>query len=324
MITQFKRPMLAASLLPPDVEHSDEQILLAMKKLRYPVAATLKRDGIRALRLNGTLLSRTLKRIPNAELRKSSLVMPGGIDMELWSKDLQYNEIESIVMSHEHLDTDKVQFHILDWFKPELCYVMRIQSIMQLMPSMPQNLVKFSPPVMCQNAEQLFAFLKVCEDAAGEGICFRTLTSPYCQKPTKDNRSTLAEQWLVKFARSVREEATIVGFVEQMENTNRAKYDKLGRMDRASYQDGMVGKGTLGALWVERTVSCTGPDNIIDVSIQKFKIGTGVGLTNALRKEIWSNQSKYLGRQITYKCKAHGAKIKPRSPIMVGFRTEGF
>ena len=64
-MTIFHRPMLAASLLPPSVDHSDENILAAMAKLRYPVLATIKKDGIRALRMNGTLLSRTLKPIPN-------------------------------------------------------------------------------------------------------------------------------------------------------------------------------------------------------------------------------------------------------------------
>jgi len=53
-----------------------------------------------------------------------------------------------------------------------------------------------------------------------------------------------------------------------------------------------------------------------------FNIGTGVGLTEFLRKKIYDNQSDYLGRLIVYKCKQHGMKIKPRHPVMVGFRSE--
>src|SRR6185369_13207555 len=135
-----------------------------------------------------TLLSRTFKQIPNVELRNRSMILPGGADMELWNKELQYHEIESIVMSRSHTDTNKIEFHILDWIMMG-SYAERVYKIMQIMPNYFTSAgVRFSPPVLCDNAEQLMAFFKLCEEEAGEGMCFRTPVSPY-----KEGRSTLKE-----------------------------------------------------------------------------------------------------------------------------------
>jgi len=304
--------MLAAPLMSLNSEHTDDAILAAMKKLHYPVMATLKKDGIRGLRLNSNLLSRTFKRIPNFDLCTRSMILPGGADMELWNKDLAYHEIESIVMSRNHPDTDKIQFHLLDWVMLG-SYAERVYKIMEIMPNYaPAMGVKFSPPVMCDNAEQLIAFFLLCEEEAGEGICFRTPTSPY-----KQGRSTLKEQYLVKLARYITAEAVIVGFVEQMENTNGPQWNRAGKMDRSSELAGMVGKNTLGAFVVRPAGVPLNPDNLFG---DEFKIGTGIGLDDNLRKEIWDNQDKYLGRVISYRSKPHGKKTKPRSPTFRGFR----
>jgi len=174
-MTTFKEPMLACPLLPPEVECTDETVFAAMRKLRYPVLSTLKKDGVRGLRLNGTLLSRSLKKIPNKSIATRSLCLPGGMDVELWNKSLTYNEVQSIVMSHEHPSSDQIQFHIIDWYIPEcpsMSYVERMSRVAALMPELPAEYVKFGPPVVCQNAEQLFAFERLVIEEVGEGICF--------------------------------------------------------------------------------------------------------------------------------------------------------
>lgn len=301
---KFLRPILAAPLLPPSVEHTDENILAAMQKLRYPVLATLKKDGIRALRLDGSLLSRTRKPIPNRSIRERSLVMPGGFDMELWNPDLRYDEIESIVMSREHPRSDEIQFHVLDWFSLVYDYEYRTRYIQSMPQEWNEHGVRFEIPVRCNVAEELFSHFQWSENMEGEGICFRLPNSPY-----KQGRSTLKEQYLVKLSRYHYSEATIVGFVEQMENGNSQTTNALGLSERSSHGENMIGKNTLGALL------CQLP------SSETITIGTGVGLTNALRREIWHNQNKYLGLTIKFKHKDHGQKILPRSPVFVGFRS---
>ena len=54
----------------------------------------------------------------------------------------------------------------------------------------------------------------------------------------------------------------------------------------------------------------------------EFYIGTGQGLTKALRKEIWNNKDSYVGKLIKYKYQPSGQKDLPRFPSWLGFRDE--
>ena len=303
----FTKPMLAASLLPSNAEHTDQNILEAMSKLKYPVLATLKKDGIRAIKL-GELASRTLKRIPNLSIQKRSEKLPYYLDMELWNPALSYDEVESIVMSREHPDTDKIQFHLLDLVSDTKNYLHRCLIIQEdYALHIKYEDIKWTSPILCHNAQALFGVFLTCEQQEGEGICFRTPDSPY-----KQGRSTLREQYLVKLSRYLRTEVKIIGFTEQLANTNPEKRSPVGMMARRKTVGNSVPKNTLGAFL------CELPNG------DKIDVGTGVGLTDALRKEIWLNRDCYFGKQITVKHKPIGQKNKLRHPIFVGFRTEGF
>ena len=302
----FNRPMLACSLLKPDEPHTDEVILEKMKGLRYPVIVTLKKDGIRAIKL-GDLASRTLKKIPNISISKRAEWLPYGLDMELWTPDLPYDQIESIVMSKVHQDQDKIQFHVLDWWQGNnYSYVNRLFLIEEaVMCKLPNLCVELPFYFHCGNALQLFNAFKRVEEVEGEGICFRVPDSPY-----KQGRSTLKEQYLIKLARFTRDEAVIIGFEEQLLNTNASKTDFVGLTKRSSCQEGMVGKGVLGAFVVRYKNGLEG------------RIGTGVGLTDKKRAEIWDRREEWLNKTIVYKSKGHGVKTKPRSPVFIGKRNE--
>ena len=223
--------------------------------------------------------------------------------MELYNPELSYNQIQSIVMSEEHPDSDKIQFHVLDWFGPAGFYATRL---LLMLNCGPLNFVYYPIPVACHNAKQLLDCFIDYENK-GEGICFRTPNSPY-----KQGRSTLKEQYLVKLARFSRTELTIIGFKEQFENGNPDLRNDVGYMKRQTCGDMMVGKNTLGAFLCK------------DISGNSVDVGTGVGLTDKLRKEIWSNRDCYFGKQITVKHKPHGQKDVLRHPIFVGFREKGY
>jgi DNA ligase-1 len=303
---KFKRPILAAPLLPSDVEHNDIIVLQTMHKLSYPVLASLKMDGIRAIKLD-KLVSRTLKPIPNRSIQDRALKLPAGYDMELWNPDLSYDEVESIVMSREHPNSDKISFYLLDLFDEWLTYTQRCECLWNYVTAGIYTDVKFSYPVFCGDADQLFRIEQEVIRDHGEGICFRTPLSPY-----KQGRSTLREQYLVKLCRYVHIEATIVTVIEQFANCNADNYNAVGMMDRSSCVTGLVGKNTLGAFLVR------------DEDGLEFRVGTGVGLTDARRKELWNKRDELPGKVITIKHKPHGMKVKPRSPVFIGFREKGF
>ena len=293
--------MLAASLLKPTDKHDDETILAAMQKLRYPVLATLKLDGIRAIKLDD-LYSRTLKKIPNHSIRARAMKLPAGFDMELFNPDLAYDEIESIVMSREHPRSDLIQFHVLDWIEIAPYYQNRCYEYHQWCYS--NNNFDAIPVATSTflDAEYLFKYFLECESEHGEGICFRTPNSPY-----KQGRSTLKEQYLVKLTRMLQSEAVIIGMEEAVENINPIQRNAIGAMDRSSCKANMIGKNMLGALIV-RDLKTN----------QEFKIGTG--FDEYTRKYIWFHKDEYIDRICLYKFKPHGTKVLPRCPSWKGFR----
>jgi hypothetical protein len=307
-MTKFK-PLLAAPLMPSDLPHSDDNILAAMKQLRYPVWGSLKLDGIRGVRC-GDLFSRTLKLIPNIQVRFKSMKLPTGFDCELYNPELAYDEIESIVMSEIHPDYQKIQFHVLDWYDNGTAgYLQRCIDIQRnLSPQWAD--VHFGFPVLCKDADELMQFFLRAEQDEGEGICFRLANGLYVQKSGIENRSTLREQLLVKLARFVRTEVTVLRIIEASENTNREKRNALGKMDRSHTIEGRVGKGMLGAFWVRNAEGL------------EFKVGAGV-MKHRDRITTWQEQDKWVGQTITIKSKAHGVKVKPRSPTYCGLRKDG-
>jgi DNA ligase-1 len=291
--------MKAAPLLEPTEEHTDDAIHKALCQLKvWPKIATVKVDGIRGLRTTDLVSVRNIL-IPNESIRRRSMVYPYGFDCELHNPDLQYDEIESIVMSEEHEHSDKIQFHPIDLYS-EMGYLDRVTLVGQV-----HNI--FIETFPCYHPDSLMElFLKV-EQEQGEGVCFRSADSPY-----KQGRSTLNEEYLIKLCRYTREEVTIVSCYEQMLNKNRKHSSNIGTSKRSRSIGAMVGKDTLGGFWVT------------DKNGVAFKVGTGVGLTESRRQQLWERQDELIGKQITIKAKSHGKKVKPRSPVFVGFREEGF
>jgi hypothetical protein len=302
------KPILAATLLPSDQPCNDETVMAAMKSLRYPVMATVKKDGVRALRLEDIYLaSRTLKWIPNTALCARAIALPVGYDMELWSPKLTYNEIQSIVMT-ENADSEEIEFHVLDDFTKGGPYKTRIQSLNN--DYVLKSNYTFEYPIVCWSAEGLFEFEKQCINYHSEGICFRIPDSPY-NTGMADNRSTLFQQYLVKHCRWIYSDCQIIGFKEQMFNGNKVRRNALGKMDRSKSIQGMIPKDTLGAFSVKNEHGI------------EFDVGNGMGLDELTRQYIWLHQDKYLGKWIVVKSKAHGVKNKPRSPIFWGFKKKG-
>ncbi len=95
-----------------------------------------------------------------------------------------------------------------------------------------------------------------------------------------------------------------------MHNTNAAKRNDVGATKRSAAKSGLVPKGTLGAFIVR---------DLADG--KEFSIGTGIGLNDALKAEVWRNQKKYVGQIVKYRFQKMGTKDAPRIPSFQGFRS---
>lgn len=272
-------------------------------KIIYPVLGTPKLDGIRGLIVDGKALTRSFKPIPNAFIRAElESICPNDFDGEIVLKGKSFNEISSAVMSED--GKPDFTYVVFDYCRdPSETYQMRMLKL-GACPKLPR--VEYLLPTTINNAEELDLFEEKCLAEGYEGIIFRSWNSPY-----KFGRSTEREGYMLKLKRFTDSEAIILSLHEQMHNNNEATKDVFGHTDRRSCQENLVPADTLGKFWVKDVYSGA-----------EFGIGTGRGLTKELRKEIWTNQSKYVGKLIKYKSQKFGEKDVPRLPVFLGFRDE--
>jgi DNA ligase-1 len=267
--------------------------------------ATPKLDGIRALLINGKLVSRTFKPIRNTHIKTQlEKHLPEGADGEVIISHDNFQETSGGVMREE--GTPDFTFYWFDWVKDELgkTYTERMADIeayskKHKLPDFIQPLL----PTLIESQKDAIKFEDKVLEEGYEGVIFRSQGGPY-----KCGRSTMREEFLMKFKQFSDGEAVIVGFGEKMHNENEAKKDNFGRTKRSTAQDGLVPAGTLGKFFVKEVK--TGVE---------FEIGSG--MNDALRAEVWKHKKDYLGKIVKYRhFEKSGVKDKPRFPTFEGFR----
>jgi DNA ligase-1 len=146
-----------------------------------------------------------------------------------------------------------------------------------------------------------------------EGAMIRDPEGPY-----KNGRSTLNQQWLVKYKEWSEAEGTVIGFEELYHNANEDVKDNFGYAKRSSAKDGMVPMDTLGAL-------------VLNTEWGELRVGTGFDET--ARKLIWERNKIPIewesiadpvdvGRKVTFKYQSFGMQERPRFPVFLRFREE--
>lgn len=284
--------------------------LLAAKKpvfenLKFPLLATPKIDGIRCLVIDGKAVSRSFKPIPNHHIRNLiEANCPNGFDGEILCGD-GFSDVQSMVMARE--GEPKFTYLVFDYVQTSLLtpYVERINELVGFVNWNPrcQDVVKVLVPEIVRSLDELKEVMARHLTEGHEGTMVRTPESPY-----KCGRASLKEGYLTAIKYFEDGEAEVYGFEELMHNENEKTQDAFGHSERSSNKENMLPGNTLGAFLVRKS------DGV------EFKIGTGQGLTTALRKEIWDNKDQYLGKLVHYRSQPHGVKDKPRIPVWHGFR----
>jgi DNA ligase-1 len=275
-------------------------------KLEYPLLASVKLDGIRAVVIDGVVYSRSMKPIRSKTVQKlfgrSEL---NGLDGELlygdWNAPNVFNLTTQACMSTDlkpEFDEGKITFAVFDKIDEDGPYFMRSIKAAELCHFDSQT--EFVTQLKVESEKELLEFEQEALDDGYEGVMVRSLNGRY-----KQGRSTAKEGLIGKIKRFEDAEAVVIGFEEKMTNTNEKKTNELGYSERSTSKDGMVGANTLGALICE----CEG-----------IRFTCGSGLDDSLRNEIWQNRDKYLGKLITFKHFAVGRKDSFRFPIFKGFR----
>lgn len=273
--------------------------------------ASTKLDGIRAVVLNGQLVSRTLKPIRNRHIQ-SVLARPEleGLDGELiigapYGEGVFQRSISGVMSQEGRPDFTYYVFdnHVLG--RAGMIFGDRTEAVKESVKSLehlfPQIIYLAQWPIMDINRlEQLEeSFVQ----QGYEGVILRWAMAPY-----KLDRSTLKERYMLKLKRFSDSEARIVGFEELLHNDNEAQTDERGYTHRSSHKANKRGGGTLGKLRVQ------------SISRPEWEFSIGTGLDFSLRNEIWNNQPKFIDRIVKFKYLEVGTLDLPRHPVFLGFR----
>lgn len=274
--------------------------------LKWPLLASPKLDGIRAMVISGVLVSRTMKPIPNDHVRGMfSLPEFEGFDGELISGDptdpKAFNVSTGDVM--RKTGTPDVNFWVFDRIAEGKGFQDRHEDLADQVVGLGGGSVKVVPHRVIIDADAFGQYEEQMVGLGYEGVMLRDPNGAY-----KYGRSTLREQTLMKVKRFTDDEATILSVIEGQHNANEAKKDAFGRTERSSAKAGQVPNGLLGALQVRNTAG------------QEFKIGTGFDAKD--HKELWEQREQIVGKTIKYRYQKAGMKDLPRFPSYIGFRED--
>jgi len=273
---------------------------------RFPALISPKLDGIRAMVIDGVLVSRNLKPIPNAYCQELfAHERYNGLDGELIVGNPYdpacFRNTGSGVMSRD--GKPDIAFYAFDHFLTELAFDLRLDKVAELAEDNERIVVVTH--YLVETMDDMEKLERKFLSLGYEGAMLRHPQGPY-----KFGRSTEREGWLLKVKRFSDDEAMVIGFDEQMHNGNELTRDNLGRAKRTSHKENKSAKGCLGAL---KVVGITGPYKGVE-----FDIGTG--FDDGERQFIWDNQAQFRAKIVKFKYFPSGSKDKPRFPTYLGLR----
>lgn len=292
--------------------------------IRYPQLSSTKMDGFRLLNLCGEhLLSPALKPFPNENMashmqpfldycRENRIVTDG----EFWSPSLTFQELQSIVRSHDKPIPSDVRYYIFDmmledeWDKEtEKTYYLRYQDVMTCLCGFTNVVtVEHSFVNTAKDAETLFN--KTIENEQ-EGIILRSPVARY-----KHGRTTLRQDGMWKFKEFVTHDAVIISLEqgERMIAGIDRDVDAQGKLERTYKNENYEPSGMVGAFWVQQD------------RYPPFKVKPGKGHDNATKIRWWEDYclypEKWRGKHVEYKFMPHGTMDKPRIGNLVRFRPD--
>lgn len=305
------RPLLAAT-----VETEEDYA-----KLRYPLLASPKIDGIRVI-CHPTLgpVTRSLKPVPNEYIREflsnpDLRYLDGEIVVGPANGPDVFNMTQSAVMTR----SGKPQFTYIAFdhigsptghcpFHLRLSETESIVSRWQTKNNSEQ--VVFLQHTRIADRSYLDTFEELIVSQEFEGVMLRDPSGKY-----KFNRSTLREGILLKLKRFMDAEAVITGWEPLYRNENEAFTDERGYQKRSAHLAGKIADDNLlGKLHLRGINS-----HWIGVD---FKCGSGLDDATRSKLRKMAADGTLLGRTVTYKFMPYGSKDAPRAPIFKGLRLE--
>lgn len=281
--------------------------------MKYPLVASYKLDGIRAIIHNGEIYSRSWKPIPNKQISQGStqvvlqlsLVYPEWyFDGELFSQTLSFQEICSQVMSHDVKPDESLQFWLFDVFVPEEkdANYMERQSVLTAF-SRRYNLPT-PDRFHCNQPRDVTVAMDYALEAGYEGLILNAPDAPY-----KCGRITIPSGNGYKLKPYRTFDSKIVGVTQAtvVDPNAEKKINELGYSETSNKKGDRVPIEKAACFTVEWE------DTTVDVVL---------AMTDEEKELVWANREDYVGKVVEWKGMLVGAKDKPRHPFTIRMRPD--
>lgn len=303
----------------------------AEDKIRFPVIAQPKIDGVRALNMTGTLTGRSLKKHANRHVTgyfsHSSLA---GFDGEMAAEQECHPDLCRLTTSAlSTIDgAPWIMWHVFDYVTPEtksLPYEQRLVAMASRVAALKADPqlhelachLQLIPSVMCASLKQLLEVDAVWLDMGYEGTILRDPQGLH-----KQGRSTVKEGGLLRIKRFIDFEVEVTEILEGVTNTNEAQTNELGLQFRSTHQENMVPNGMVGAMMgrvIKDILDSKGAVLFAEGSI--VKIGAG-SMTHEDRVRFFKEPALLIGQIAKAKMFPKGVKDKPRFPTFQSIRSK--
>jgi DNA ligase-1 len=279
-----------------------------LSSINYPLLASTKLDGIRCIFMDGRMVSRTLKEIPNKQLQEKMQKLKDYsrehkviLDGEIYGIGMKFQAIMHFVMT-EDLESeelpDGLKFFCFDAIpnNPEESFISRSNFIKNLKLD---NLVVVKQYEV-YSKEDVEAMFNVALDGGYEGLVLKSLTGNY-----KFGRATIKSGDAYKVKPFLTFDGKIIGVEERFENTSDSYTDELGHSKKHDLKYCKKSTGIAGVF----VVMCDGREEKVVITGEE-----------AFRREVWENQNNYIGKWIAFKGMVVGSKDKLRHTVFIRMR----
>lgn len=265
---------------------------------------SMKLDGIRCTFKDGEMRSRSRKPIPNKRLHEKFAHLKeyskdnGILDGELYSHELTFQEITSIVMTQDKEVPASLQFYCFD----ALAFAdMPFNTRLRLIPEA-RDLVKVEQ-ILTKKSE-FERLMQKALDEGYEGLIIRNPMSKY-----KFGRVTTKSGDGYKLKNYRTFDARIHGFVQATVVRKDAvrKINELGYSETSKKKDDRIPVDKVAAFLVNH---------------EGKELKVVYAATDTERAYAWQHRDDYFGRMIEFKGMLIGAKDLPRHPVFTRWRDD--
>jgi ATP-dependent DNA ligase len=235
-------------------------------------------------------------------------------DGELWSPELTFSELASVIRSQYEPIPESVGYYVFDimsesdWDGDTTPPNFATRNQM-LKVAFGKNLFPWVYPVEQKLVETPFSAQEMFEthiERNEEGIVLKNPLLGY-----KHGRCTHNENWMFKFKQFETHDAKVIAIEERMELKPGVErtLDAVGHLERVHTQDAYQPAGLVGAL-------------LVDWNGTQFRVKPGRGFNHNALRTLWEERKTLVGRWVEFKFMPKGTKDKPRIGSLVRFRPD--